>query len=360
MLVWVLNNDGGMFVGARRTSGVIAFVFASLGVGLLFPFFSVIKSKYAELAAGAEDASRLTYAQAARWSQLVRRIGQAGVAKPEDAEAGKESQEPMSLLLAHNPKDPLCPCADPDCAGDLLRTAGIARAGDLVFRICIYLVAQGLIINWTGFVTLGDSLWSSPSGVLAAILVIAANLSLFVTTAVSLVPAMPPVHQLALRIHHRAMSLALASLLARYQRALFGPQDGSKLAQMPHETEPYTKIHTFLVANWSRGDPFILTGGKFFSITTAVYIISGFIFALGGSCIPAFVPCFLLVLLAIFTLDLVNYAYANGRINSITDLYRDAQRHVQEMMHRADRAIPAGDAERRQLLFGLQIHDRIL
>ncbi|KAI9024851.1 hypothetical protein DFJ74DRAFT_719372 [Hyaloraphidium curvatum] len=254
------------------------------------------------------DASSHPYAPIARWLQL-RRFA--------------DGTEP-TRLLAHDPRDKLCPCPDPACAGGLPAAAGYWRTAEFVVRV-LAVYALYFSLFYTAFVTLGGVIWHSWWGIAASTFALIST-SGFAAFAIALrFGGNPPARRLLFRLRHRALVLCLRSMLDHYRLA---PHDAG---EKPPCDKSYLALHAALSVSWDdRTVP--MTSAGFMAVYFAGAAVGGIINATAGSCVPVW--CFLLLaqMLVAVTVDMVNAAATNEEISAAAELYLRAGAELQLLL----------------------------
>ncbi|KAI9004986.1 hypothetical protein DFJ74DRAFT_692244 [Hyaloraphidium curvatum] len=360
-LMWLWND--GRFGQQQMTASTISTVLSVLLTAIL-PLSTVYRSSFGYKAASAgrvpppasrqpatggnADESGHAFAGIARFRELVR------------AEGGESS------LLKHNANDPLCPCPLASCAGATLARAGHLRALDSAFRIC-FLMVYSVVTVWTSLVTFGPQCWSTwYAAALAALYLVSAFVchwpNLFGRT-----PANIATLGLSLRLHQRAMTLVLRSMLRRYSELL--PDRRSPTANDPStpwgpaarpRDEPYLTLHAALAATWRDRLPFLASGTTLSLAFFGVFAVQLVINAAAGGCVTANALFPVVYLLYIFTIDVVTLAAANAQVSTLTEKVLDAAKAARTFLARAEAegmlADPAASAAAR----GLANHAELL
>ncbi|KAI9003843.1 hypothetical protein DFJ74DRAFT_743438 [Hyaloraphidium curvatum] len=333
-LAWVFND--GRFGTAQLVAATVAFNMAVVVFGAVLPLSASYRSSFRPRSPAspriqpADDESGHAFAGIARFRQL-------------DRAEGRESR-----LLAHDARDPLCPCPLPGCAGRTLSRAGTLRALDCAFRIPL-LVLLIVGVEWTSVVTLGDRLWATWYGATLAALFFASAAVLHAPNLLGRTPANVATLGLGLRLHQRAVTIALRSMLLRYSDALFPDPDAGGPGKFPDpgpgaQDEPYLVLHAALASTWRSRLPFLSSGGPLILSVFPVSAIPLVANAIAGGCIPAFTLYTLLYLLYALALDVVNLAAANAQIAAVTEKFLDASDAARTLLARAQqRPAPLAD-----------------
>ncbi|KAI9012338.1 hypothetical protein DFJ74DRAFT_734259 [Hyaloraphidium curvatum] len=343
--VWAL--DGGRFGRTQLIAGTVAALFA-VGLPLIMATTAGYRKSVTVTHSGAGDASadlnRFSMAGAVRWAQLCG-IGGGGEG---GAEAGKLVQVP-SLLVQHDPEDRLCPCALPGCAGGLPAAAGRVRIAEIVLRGVVGFIFISVAVGWTAMITLSREFWGVWWGALLGTFYIVTSLNYNLVNGIGRFATNAPLLRLSLRLHHRAMGLALGDLLARARRAL----DGSEQDALEGE-EPYSQLHACLAEVWRNRHPYLGSYAVALPLAFALQSFVAIINIVAGSCIPAYPIGIMAYTVVLFLFDTTSLVVSNEQISEITDLYLDARREIRELLARADDPASAPAAAR------LAAHDALL
>ena len=115
-----------------------------------------------------EELSGHVLAGLIRWWQLVDNIQSTGDFE-ELGPTAEPKLKPELLLLHHNSKDELCPCALTSCAGGIAKKAAVFRAVDLTVTL-IWSNLNTFLRTWTAAVTFASSYWTAWYGVVGFLL----------------------------------------------------------------------------------------------------------------------------------------------------------------------------------------------
>jgi hypothetical protein len=234
--VAVFKFNTGIFGNEQLIGGVTAIFVNFVYLVFLLAAAAAIAWRAATVGGGIE---KHAFSGLVRWRDLVLEQGQLkGVGDVADLDAT------TSILLIHDPKSPsTCPCPLNSCAGGLPnRTTWLAVLTSVVLVCLNFLFLGGS--TWTPTITFSSAFWgtwwSALSGTLYALL-------LFCNALVTLVIwsqiVNPAVLDLSFRLHHRAVKLALGSLVEHSKFDLFHGTTHSS-------DELYLSLHHILSAIW--------------------------------------------------------------------------------------------------------------
>ncbi|KAI9029466.1 hypothetical protein DFJ74DRAFT_658567 [Hyaloraphidium curvatum] len=165
-----------------------------------------------------------------------------------------------------------------------------------------------------------------------------------------------PAMGLVERLHVRATSIALGSLLDRLEAQLAGDVPAGagegEAGARKGEEELYVRLHLVLSTVWQKRIPGLWTGNAAtLSMFAAVALICIFFNIIGGLCIPAYALSISAFVLSIFLLDLSGIAAGNSQIRSVSALYSSAQQSLRRLalLHPSHPLLPALDRHDRML-----------
>ncbi|KAI9032985.1 hypothetical protein DFJ74DRAFT_726069 [Hyaloraphidium curvatum] len=325
----------------------------SVGIGVACVFFAMgvvvvgsLTGAWKTNLSGPPNTGLLAVAGIVRWMHL------AGTADGSDgSEGGGSAQPARSPLVAHDPADPWCPCAEAGCAGGLLRRAGLLRFLEVFARAVVIAFGYAFLPYWTLFVTLGSQSWTAwygplcfVGGIFMGVLVNGVNHAARFQTNVALA-------ELSRRLRCRAVRLALSDLVERcenlLERADRGEPGTIPKGRSPPET--YQQLHGGLVSSWTRGLAIINTGAVHIAAVLTGFIPSIVVSAAVGRCIPFYMIYDVLIALGVLVLtDLVNVAAGNAEVTACTGLYSRARTALAVLLARYPHADgPAAAVARR-------------
>ncbi|KAI9002855.1 hypothetical protein DFJ74DRAFT_713776 [Hyaloraphidium curvatum] len=257
------------------------------------------------------DASEL--AQKARWLQLA------------------SASNPDGPLLAHDPRDPQCPCIRQGCLGREPARAASLTVLTAVFWGLFCIASYNFLTGYTAFVTLAGYTWHTAwsASVAAFFLLSAVSFNFLAPIYARLTPSLALI-AIEARLQHRAFSLALATLVDRLDAALVGPADDLHPTLL-RALAPVLRLRftTYLTARNTS------------LIAVFIEVVTSLIYIAGSGCLPAytFLPLLCFILLAL--IDLVHVARANAHVDSISSLHFAARSHVRSLLLRLGPRSPA-------------------
>ncbi|KAI9016879.1 hypothetical protein DFJ74DRAFT_708924 [Hyaloraphidium curvatum] len=261
-------------------------------------------------------------------------------------------------LLEHSDRDPRCPCPAPACLGRLRTSFTRALAARTVYSFASLWTSYAFVFFYTQLVTLGGYTWTQAWSFVFAVLSLVIRTVWYTAGALFL-----PFNELnaasvdlSSRLEARAFDLSLGQLLdsaAAAAASLSDSQteaDPDPAASLPPITaEPYWTVHDALAprmrtrfANFEPANRVVLAG-------MAIELVSGFVYVVGSSCLPAWVLLAFCTWASFALSDLVTVALANARAGAVADLHRSAAAEL----HRLVLSLPAAERSaplRRQLL----------
>ncbi|KAI9020289.1 hypothetical protein DFJ74DRAFT_122286 [Hyaloraphidium curvatum] len=268
-----------------------------------------------------------------RWAQLVDAAGGATEVERK-LETGPES----SLLLAHHPEDPLCPCSKKECVGVIPETnAMLAFVTKLVVSILGPLVSWSVLGPWTIYITFASRTWSTPWAAFLAVAALLLHLLYCITLAsLSTGTYVPYDFEVQNRLRRRTMSIALSDLVNRHEANWKG---GESASTPPPAGEPYTWLHSWLVSDWqihriiSDGIRRVWTFGVLIQVGTIIISV------IGASCVPAWIISAMILITFGFLSSLYAVAVQNHHIDGTAALYLAAADRISLLVLRP---APAG------------------
>ncbi|KAI9020286.1 hypothetical protein DFJ74DRAFT_672758 [Hyaloraphidium curvatum] len=266
-----------------------------------------------------------------RWAQLVDTAGVPGTDRK--LEGGSEP----SLLLVHDPEDPLCPCPRKECAGGLPERNAALAVLTKVFAIPSSLLSWSVLGLWTVCVTFASRTWATGwAAFLVVIALLCHVLYASITIAISVGTYVPHDFDIQNRLRRRVMTIALSDLVKRLE----GPwQPGDAAAAPPPAVEPYTWLHSWLVSDWqlhrvsSDGIRRVFAFGVLLEVATIMISV------LGASCVPAWAISTMAVIAYCFLSNLYAVAVQNAHIDGTAALYLAAADRISLLLLRP---APAG------------------
>ncbi|KAI9019944.1 hypothetical protein DFJ74DRAFT_142515 [Hyaloraphidium curvatum] len=311
--------------------------------------FAPVRGKPGGDPAPEPDYSAHALAGLVRWSQLVE-LDSRSVTGRGEAENGSATGG-ASRLLEHRTGDPLCPCPLTSCAGRLVRSAPLLCLVEALARtlpptgFILFVLATPMMVRAVPFWT---SWWALP-GVLAVV----GALDYIPINTIGRFSTNASLLRLSLRVQRRAMFLSLNDMLDAFDRVIFSEHPAGDIP----DAQLYAKLHYRLAEIWERRVP-IVSGRIMLGFASAAFAVPLVADLAAGSCIPVFVVLSFVYLINVSTTDLTHVALSNEQIELITELYRQAQTAIRDMLVRAAPLPP--DPDRAHLLDALAKHDRLL
>ncbi|KAI9003011.1 hypothetical protein DFJ74DRAFT_713921 [Hyaloraphidium curvatum] len=239
----------------------------------------------------------------------------------------------VSMLVAHIPGDPLCPCRD--CTRSLVQWIPWERLlRSLVQQTSTFFYM--FLMRWTALVYLGDYVWPQAWGAALGAFSLFSLLQYILPAFVyTFFPASDPLVRTRTRVYRRATYLSLSSFLSRSAAALMDPD--LHFDTLP-DRELFAELHKDYALSWSAvgvnpSTSFLITA------TLPITFLQLVIAASTGSCIPAWIlSCFiwvpLFVMLALFEIPSIN-----GQMDAITELYRGAHLSLVSLLSESARLL---------------------
>ncbi|KAI9028429.1 hypothetical protein DFJ74DRAFT_490241 [Hyaloraphidium curvatum] len=346
--VWGGGRGSGAF-GARQVAGGLA-ALALFAVGVVgSAAIAVLLSRRAAAAGGPRgwflqpatpNALDLhPYARMTRWLRLCR-------------------AEPDSPLIAHEERDPRCPCPAGSCAGALVLRGATANVVDVATNTLVVYAAQ-FLINYSALVTYSSELWAPWWGVLLGTLACRCaipparstpepeylgNAPAGVTIAAYGLNGIDrvnwirilPISSLEERLYHRAVTIAFRDLFGWLDAALAAPPipaPDRKAAFGDADRPLYRRLHVQMASAWlfwdSQDMGFLARSSLYFGIPP---IVLGFVISMAaGSCVPSWLLAVAATYLLFFVINLVNLAGSNAVLEAVARLYHDARMRLREV-----------------------------
>ncbi|KAI9034287.1 hypothetical protein DFJ74DRAFT_648784 [Hyaloraphidium curvatum] len=334
--MWVLND--GRFGTSQLIIGTInisvfllALVIGPLFIGLR----ATVTRPEPGRAAAAGDLSRHPLGPAVRWVQLIEAGADVEMENaPSKEEKGELQAEGASKLVRHDHTDPLCPCILPSCAGALLKQSGHLRVMEYAIRFSLCFFTYAIALGYTSLVSFGPRFWTTWYFATFGVLSVATCALYFVVNLTARFSGNISLLRISMRLHHRAMSIALSSMLDRQRKALFGPEVDAAHGEQSEEL--YVKLHDSLTASWEERLPLLASGAVILVLTFFMVPINLILNIIAGMCVTGWflgITCFAILIL---TIDVVNIAVSNSQITVITDLYLSARKELRTMALRSD------------------------
>ncbi|KAI9020383.1 hypothetical protein DFJ74DRAFT_672988 [Hyaloraphidium curvatum] len=276
-----------------------------------------------------EDFASHPMAGIARWSLML--LPNRGA----DAESPGVTEASESPLLRHMDGDLFCTCARDSCLLGVCKNAGTQRLLEIVSRL-FTTNFLGIAIVWTSLVTYASltftTWWSASFAALYLPFSFFAHFMAVVPHEAATVASI----QLATRMQHRVVLLALRDLLSRYRDAIsLGTDAGPLQALRGPEPEYYMRVNAALVDSWKQRRPGV-SEPRFFILVVSVSIVGFVTNVAAGGCVVGWVPVSLLILLNFLVVDMVVLGYANEQISTVTNLYRAAIQDTRELLATAE------------------------
>ncbi|KAI9030610.1 hypothetical protein DFJ74DRAFT_702904 [Hyaloraphidium curvatum] len=261
-----------------------------------------------------------------------------------------------SQLLGHEDADgELCPCPAPACGGSIPGAVGTGKMVELALQLAACLMVTAFFIGWTPlFGILAAQTWSTPWSTALAALTVAANVAHCSRLTVANVCARPGfmAQELSLRLHHRAVFLALRDLVARYTSRLAVPGDAAGTCDDLRKKEPFVALHASLVPEWQNRLASLDMFVSIPSMLVLTFFVSGIIYVSTGGCIPLWPVAYPIYALGELLLVLLNFTASNSQVLRISRLFSAAERQLADLAASAPAghpALPVLEARLRQL-----------
>ncbi|KAI9034279.1 hypothetical protein DFJ74DRAFT_11622 [Hyaloraphidium curvatum] len=203
----------------------------------------------------------------ARWKELLDLQGPAGAADEAVGSDAVQLGHIPSELVAHRDGDPMCPCGLQSCSGAVAARAAWSRAAEVCTRMVLAMTGMSLF-PYTAAVTFAGPFWSAWWWALLGAFYYAMDAFFYLTGTPGRFSASFPAMGLAEKLHFRAMSLALDSLLDRLDSRLTstdGEAEQDEKARTDGEEnseELYIRLHLLLSRIWERRIPHLFTGDR--------------------------------------------------------------------------------------------------
>ncbi|KAI9030304.1 hypothetical protein DFJ74DRAFT_465128 [Hyaloraphidium curvatum] len=244
-------------------------------------------------------------AQLVRWLQIRGRSPMSGTTR--------------SPLVEHVAGDALCPCDREECAGWFPRVDGAIRVVYLLFCTASSVFVWSVLCSWSLFVTMAAEFWPVWWAGLLGTVNIAALCIVYGCNFLNAWFFQPNFLLIGLekRLQNRAASLTLDSFVTRCAAALRdnGPDP-------PSGDEEYQVLHEALAAVWRTRTVVGAGGRRSLVVNLAVELfLSGVICLAATGCIPVWILGSAVVSGTLIVKDLLENAFANGGIRTVSSLY---------------------------------------
>ncbi|KAI9023129.1 hypothetical protein DFJ74DRAFT_767773 [Hyaloraphidium curvatum] len=254
-------------------------------------------------------------AQIARWFQLA-------------------SEDGGGVLLEHRERDRWCPCTRPGCLGTepprILASTILAKSAVFIGWWTSIIIFQ----CYTQLVTLAASTWTTAWSAAVAGITLAlwgTYLPLVGIIFDSTVKTLP-ILAVENRLEMRAFSVALGSLVERFEAAVAASDSDQANTTMPPVGDLHTTLDRALAptlrerfATYRRMRSF--TGG-----VLLVELLSAITYVAGSSCLPLWCILGLALWFSISVVDLATVASANGKVDALVSLHLAARSRLRSLL----------------------------
>ncbi|KAI9033398.1 hypothetical protein DFJ74DRAFT_652322 [Hyaloraphidium curvatum] len=334
---WTFNGEAGRFGVPQLAAATVCT--ATAGIASLMLGFYTGRRRYA----GPKDLSTHPLAVVVRWVQLQQLSGKDG-----------------SPLLAHDPGDKLCPCSQ--CGMRVVTRAAWLRTAEFAVRILVIGTGFMFYFFWMPAVVYRSYTWSTSWAAVLCVLFAISSFEFHVNNLLVVQPLTVGPLDLSLRLHNRAVSLALVDFRRRY-RILLAGADGPSVTRMVPEEETYIVLQSSMVPTWIRRLSIVAFGPFYFFVVATPNLVVSLVASLAaGNCIPAAVLFGLGYHLCIAGTDLLNFAESNAHVSVVRDLYTRTRTALLELGIKSDTMEVRGGTGRRSpaAVALLERHDALL
>ncbi|KAI9023130.1 hypothetical protein DFJ74DRAFT_706009 [Hyaloraphidium curvatum] len=252
-------------------------------------------------------------AQIARWFQLA-------------------SLDAACLLLEHREGDRWCPCTRPGCLGKqpprIVACAVLAKTAFLLCFTAAFVVFQ----CYTQLVTLGASTWTTAwSAALAGIfLVILGTYVPMISLIVEVTVKTLPILAVEGRLEMRAFSMALGSLVERFEAAVRAASDQN--STLPPVDDLHTTLYRALAPTLRERFATYRRLRSFSGGALLVELLAAITYVAGASCLPLWCILGFALWFAISVVDLATVARANGKVDAVVSLHLAARSRLRSLL----------------------------
>ncbi|KAI9003833.1 hypothetical protein DFJ74DRAFT_760038 [Hyaloraphidium curvatum] len=214
-----------------------------------------------------------------------------------------------------------------------------------------------VMFTWTTIATYGARFWSTGWGAALGALALFVNFGWsWGTGCTRRIWLSVPQLRLSERLRHRAMDVALTSMLERFRSGLRG--DAEEAARAIMQDDGYLQLHTNMAATWEAGIAQNNMRWGFLTVSIVVQTVNTIVNLAAGSCIIWAQLWIFPYLLVRIGWDLVNLAVGNSQIAAVTSLLSSARRELRALIVFSDRLPP--DSAREALVRAAAHHEALL